>query len=271
MTVARAGLRSCARAIGPTRIGRIPLPDVLLGDGKRKALQDFHSAEQDRTAALAVPDHRRVASCAGRGSGRELAPHSRGGIPFPSIAKRARDGYPNDATIDSDSGDGAPKEQHPAGRLLEHHAVLAAGLRGRTLAGAVGEGAGHGIPFPGIRIAGVAVLAGWRAPTEYDELAASRVKDHACARARARFLVADRGAVGEHAGRGIPFPKVLGRRQGVSGAKVDTLPTEHDQHLAGFIKGGGLQKTWVRAPRWGRNERPGGNFARGHNPQCCVG
>jgi hypothetical protein len=50
-----------------------------------------------------------------------------------------------------------------------------------------------------------------------------------------------------------------------------TLPAEHDQHLAGLVKSGGLQRARVKAIRWRGDERPGGDFARRHNPQGRVG
>ena len=279
MAKARVRLAPHGRAIGPARVGqlgRIPLPDVLLGDANQTGWWNFHPTEQDGAAALAVPDHGRVISGTGCGDRRELAPLAGGGIPFPGISKRAGTGR-IDAAVDSNSGEGASEEQHLAGGLLEHHAVLAAGVRWRTLARAVGEIAASRLPFPGVLVVAVGGLTGLRAATEDDEFVASRVKDHACARARARLARHGPGRipVGPGAGRGIPLPQVLGRRQRLSNkghaAEIVPLSAEHDQHLAGLVKNSRLQKARVGALRGGGNERPGGDFARRHDAQGRVG
>ena len=248
MAVARARLGPRGLAFGPALLRRIPFPGVLHGGAIHISLILLHSAEQDRAAALAIPNHRRVVSGTGCGSWRKLSPRTRGGIPLPAISKRQRDAY----SVVVGAGETTAKEQHLAGGFFEHHAVLAATDRHRAGASAIGEGAGGGIPFPCVS----EIVVGNRTPTEDDKLVPDRIENHARAKARER-LASCRGAVRPCASRGIPFPHILKRREVHAGHSA-----EHDQELPGIVKGGRLQVARGRTWR-GRNVDAG--------PSCRFG
>ena len=255
---ARRGPRDCA--IGPVLLRRIPFPCVLLGDATETGLRQLHSAEQDGDVAFAVPDQRGSESGAGRAQGRKLGPLALRGIPLPRVARR-------DGELGEPIGCAAPEEQHLSGGFLEDHCLLAAIAWPLARVAALGEGAGCGIPFPKVRVVDDVVAAGQHAPAIDNEIVTNRVKNHACARARARF-VAGRGAVGPDAGRGIPLPQILKcRHNGIVGRGP---AAEHGQDPAGLVKGGRRQITPVWARHRGTDARPGGFLGRGHRAQSRV-
>jgi hypothetical protein len=134
------------RALGPGLRRRIPFPCVLLGNALKANLRLLHAAEQDRAAACAVPNQRTAVAGTGRGFGLNLGPLAGCGIPLPGVAQPGGDVVSKiDFSIDAEVCC-TSEEQHLAGGLFEHHAVLAAG--NRPLARAGGHGPACGIPLP---------------------------------------------------------------------------------------------------------------------------
>ena len=239
----------------------IPFPCVLLGHTTQTGQRLLHTAEQDSAAALVVPDQPGRISGTGHTGGLKLGPLALRGIPLPGVAKRDRNTAPL-VIRGIHSRCAAPEEQHLARGFLEDHALLAAIAWPVAGAGIVGESAARGIPLPDVSVVDVHV-AGGHASAEYDEVVVNRVKDHACTAARFR-REANWGALGPCAGRGIPLPQILKLPRVAQAA-------EHDQDLAGLVKGGCLHVARARAQHGRAHARPGGDFAGGHHAQRCVG
>ena len=192
MAVARARLVSPDRAIGPARRVRIPFPGVLLGNPAQIGLRLLHAAEQNSAVAFAVPDQRRVVARTGRVGGLKLGPFAGQGIPLPGVAIRDRHAGLVVGASRAPLGNTASEEQHVAGGLLEHHAMLAARAGPDVRVGALDESVAK-IPVPDV---GVVADRG-RAPSEDNQLVAERVEDHARACTTVRLVAGrSRAAVG---------------------------------------------------------------------------